>query len=101
MIKTLRKWLKEILGCIIASFIFVIPFLFMLLNSLKSRKEANALSFSLPTEFHFENYMEVFKNNNYQILMAFKNSAYYSNDWTDAAAVHPAYDMDVEIFKYL
>ena len=47
----------------------------MLLNSLKSRKEASALSFSLPSELHFENYVEVLKNNNYQILMAFKNSA--------------------------
>lgn len=75
MKKRIYSWSKEIIGCLISSFIFVIPFLFMLLNSLKSRKEASALSFSLPSELHFENYVEVLKNNNYQILMAFKNSA--------------------------
>lgn len=74
MKKRIYSWSKEIIGCLISSFIFVIPFLFMLLNSLKSRKEASALSFSLPSELHFENYVEVLKNNNYQILMAFKNS---------------------------
>ncbi|MFD1406157.1 carbohydrate ABC transporter permease [Robinsoniella peoriensis] len=68
-------WLKEGIGCFMATFIFVLPFLFMLFNSLKSRPEANRLSFSLPTELHFQNYIEVFTNNNYQIVMAFKNSA--------------------------
>lgn len=75
MNKRVKQWGKEIIGCLAASFIFVIPFLFMLLNSLKSRKEANSLSFSWPSEFHFENYLEVIKDNNYQIIMAFKNSA--------------------------
>lgn len=75
MKKRICSWSKEIIGCLAASIIFVIPFLFMLLNSLKSRKEASALSFSLPAELHFENYAEVLKNNNYQIIMAFKNSA--------------------------
>lgn len=75
MKKRICSWSKEIIGCLAASIIFVIPFLFMLLNSLKSRKEASTLSFTLPTELHFENYAEVLKNNNYQIIMAFKNSA--------------------------
>lgn len=75
MSKKLRKILKEVIGCAAASLIFVVPFLFMLLNSLKSRQEANKLEFSLPTELHFENYIEVLQNNNYQIVMAFKNSA--------------------------
>jgi len=67
--------LADIIGCIFAFFIFICPFLFMLLNSLKDRKGAAKLNFSLPSSLHFENFIEVIQNNNYQILLAFKNSA--------------------------
>ena len=73
--KKLRSFAKEIIACAAATVIFVVSFLFMLINSLKDRKEANALDFSLPSKLHFENYAEVIKNNNYQMIMAFKNSA--------------------------
>lgn len=75
MSKKLKMGLKEGIGCIVATFIFVIPFLFMLVNSLKDKKEANSLDFSLPAVPIFENYLEVIRNNNYQLIMAFKNSA--------------------------
>lgn len=63
-------------GTVFSFMIFIIPFLFMFLESVKDKKESNALKFSLPTEWHFlDNYSEVIQNNNYQILRAFKNSA--------------------------
>nr|WP_276538829.1 carbohydrate ABC transporter permease [Murimonas intestini] len=64
----------DIIGCLMTVLIFIIPFIFMLLTSLKDRKEANLLSLSLPSEIHLENYIQVFQENDYQILRAFKNS---------------------------
>lgn len=67
--------LGDILGILAAGIIFIVPFAFMLVNALKERREANLLSISWPAEAHWENFLEVFKANNYQILTAFKNSA--------------------------
>jgi len=66
--------LGDILGCIFAILIFATPFLFMLVNALKDRRGANLLQLSLPTEWMWENFKQVFEANNYQILTAFKNS---------------------------
>jgi raffinose/stachyose/melibiose transport system permease protein len=46
----------------------------MLVNSLKDRRGANKLVLALPEVFHWENYWEVIKTENFQILTAFKNS---------------------------
>lgn len=73
--KKLICLIGDTVGCITAFVIFVIPFLFMLLNSLKERREANHLDLSLPAKFLWENYIEVFKANDYQILTSYKNSA--------------------------
>jgi raffinose/stachyose/melibiose transport system permease protein len=64
----------DIIGVIATVIIFLVPFYFMLIQSIKTKKEASRLSINLPTEVHFENYAEVFKYNNYQLLKAFKNS---------------------------
>jgi raffinose/stachyose/melibiose transport system permease protein len=66
--------LADVVGVSAAIIIFVIPFLFILTNSLKERREANLLQFSLPSVFAWENYAEVFKANDYLLLTAFKNS---------------------------
>ncbi len=66
--------LGDILGVIITCIIFLVPFYFMFVQSLKSKAEANKLSISWPKEIHFENYAEVFKHANYQLVTAFKNS---------------------------
>lgn len=67
--------LGDIIGCMTAFMIFIIPFLFMLINALKDRKGANKLSISLPGEFVWENFWEVIQTRDFQILTAFKNSA--------------------------
>jgi raffinose/stachyose/melibiose transport system permease protein len=66
--------LGDILGCIFGILIFAVPFLFMLVNALKEKKEANLLRLSLPTSLEWSNFTEVIKSNNYQIITAFKNS---------------------------
>ena len=66
--------LGDIFGMIIALLVFVFPFIFMFLNSVKDRKEANLLTASIPQVFHWENYAEVFKTNDYVLIRAFKNS---------------------------
>lgn len=72
--RKIKVIIADIIGCITAFIIFVIPFLFMFFNSLKDRREANLLNLSLPEKFLWSNYLEVIKTNNYQILTAFKNS---------------------------
>lgn len=57
-----------------AFLIFIIPFIFMFLNSLKERREANLLRLSLPEIFKWENYKEVLTAGNGIVLTAFKNS---------------------------
>ena len=52
--------LGDIIGMVSAIVIFVFPFLFMFINSLKDRREANLLSMALPKEFLWENYKKVF-----------------------------------------
>ena len=64
----------DIVGVTATVIIFIIPFYFMFVNSLKDKKSANRLTIAWPQEFHWENYLEVFKTNNYMLATAFKNS---------------------------
>lgn len=64
----------DIVGVLVTVIIFLIPFYFMLVQSLKSKAEANKLAINWPSELHFENYVEVFQHGNYQLVTAFKNS---------------------------
>ena len=67
--------LADIIGVIVTVILFLVPFYFMFVQSIKTKKEASRLSISWPTEIHFENYLEVIKYNNFQLIKAFKNSA--------------------------
>lgn len=69
-----RYWIGDAAGLLIAAIVFIIPFAFMLVNALKERREANLLNISLPDVLHWENFLQVFEANNYQIITAFKNS---------------------------
>lgn len=66
--------LGDVLGILMAVIVFIVPFAFMLVNALKERREANLLNISLPQNLHWENFLEVLRANNYQIVTAFKNS---------------------------
>lgn len=69
-----RIFLGDLLGITGAVVLFIVPFLFMLVNSLKERRESNLLRLTLPEEFQWSNFVEAFTANHYQILTAFKNS---------------------------
>lgn len=69
-----RLLIGDILGVFFAVVIFIVPFYFMFINSVKSQEESSSLTISWPSEFHWENYAEVLKNNNNQLLISFKNS---------------------------
>ena len=64
----------DVAGLVITLAIFIVPFYFMLVNSLKDSSQANRLSINLPNSLHFENYIEVIQKANYQLITAFKNS---------------------------
>lgn len=64
----------DVIGCLTAAVLFVIPFIFMFFNSLKDKVGANRRDLSVPEVWHWENYIEVLKANHYQVLTAFKNS---------------------------
>lgn len=73
------NFLLDGFGILLAVIIFLIPFLFILINSLKERREAGLMKFSLPQTWEgMENYRTVIENNNYQLIKAFGNSIFIS-----------------------
>ena len=70
--KKVYAFLGDIIGLLLCFIIFVIPFIFMLSNSLKDRKMANRLTIYFPKNPHWENFKEVFETG--ELLTAFKNS---------------------------
>jgi raffinose/stachyose/melibiose transport system permease protein len=72
--KKVLSCLPDVIGVLAAFLIFIIPFLFMLTNALKDRREANKLSLALPSAVHWDNLVTVFTHNNNILLTAFKNS---------------------------
>lgn len=74
MKKGKKRLILEIVSFILAIIIFIIPFVFMLTNSLKDRRAANALELSLSENLLWTNYWEVIQTNNFMLITAFKNS---------------------------
>jgi raffinose/stachyose/melibiose transport system permease protein len=68
-------WLSAV--AIVASFVlFIVPFLFMVVNALKNRQEAAELSFAWPAQLQFvQNFQEVIAARDYMLIIAFINSA--------------------------
>ncbi|MFC5404630.1 carbohydrate ABC transporter permease [Cohnella soli] len=62
---------KEIAAWVI-SLIIIIPFMMVLLNSVKSVTESATMSLNLPSVFHWDNYLEVLKGG--KVFKAFQNS---------------------------
>jgi raffinose/stachyose/melibiose transport system permease protein len=73
---TVRRWMRKYLVGIIAIIasvvIFLLPFVFVFLQSAKSPQEAGLVEFSFPSEWLFwQNLVEVLEKNDYQVLWAF------------------------------
>jgi raffinose/stachyose/melibiose transport system permease protein len=67
-------WL-DIVTVICAVTVFVTPFYFMFLTSLKNRREAGLMNLSWPSDhLHFENFSRVISTGRYMIVRAFFNS---------------------------
>ena len=49
----------DVIGDILAVLIFIVPFYFMFVTSLKSKKEANLLRITFPAHIHWENFRKV------------------------------------------
>lgn len=70
-----RQHLNGAIALIAAFVIFVIPFIFVLLNAAKSAPEAARPSFSLPSQWHlWQNLVAVVQARDYMLLLAYFNS---------------------------
>lgn len=75
----MRKRINSIIKqavCIILSLIVVMPFYMVLVNSFKGRAESARMGLGLPTEWHFENYIEVIEKG--KLVAGFGNSMLYA-----------------------
>jgi len=69
------RWVGGSVALIIAVFVFLVPFAFMVLTAGKTQKEAAALKFSWPTHWaFFDNLVTVLSTRDFLIVRAFVNS---------------------------
>ncbi|WP_320128871.1 carbohydrate ABC transporter permease [uncultured Sphaerochaeta sp.] len=75
-VKNMHKisWTKEILSILAITFIFVFPFWFIIVNSLKSRRVAGLMNIKWPDAIQWSNYSEVFSQNDFIVVRSFVNS---------------------------
>ena len=72
---TLRRTGLEIVAVLVATAVFIVPFVFMFLTAAKDSTDAEALTFSLPKSWPIvDNVKEVFSANDNQLVTAFRNS---------------------------
>jgi raffinose/stachyose/melibiose transport system permease protein len=75
MRKRAYSWGVGLLAMVFATLIFVIPFIFIVLQAVKPRSETSLLEFSWPKEFTgFDNLIEVIEARDYMLLTAYVNS---------------------------
>lgn len=78
-LKRLRSIVADIIGIVLTIMIFIVPFYYIIVNSLKSRQESSLMEASLPTQIHFkENYWAVISDQNFRLLKSFVNSTIIS-----------------------
>ena len=70
-----RQTITGAIALLVGSVIFILPFLFIFLTSVKTKQEASRLLFTWPTEWHFlQNFLDVIEARNYMLLLAYFNS---------------------------
>ncbi|SDQ65189.1 raffinose/stachyose/melibiose transport system permease protein [Curtobacterium sp. UNCCL20] len=71
-----RKWVIGSIAIVVSFVVFLVPFLFVLLQAAKSPAEANQLGFTLPAQWQlWQNLVTVLQTGDGGILRAFMNSA--------------------------
>jgi raffinose/stachyose/melibiose transport system permease protein len=69
-----RHWLNAV-AILVSTVVFLVPFAFIILTSVKDKQEAALLDFSWPTSFHlWDNVVEVITTRNWMLVTAFINS---------------------------
>ena len=72
--RAFRYWMGGA-AIVFTAIVFVVPFIFIILQSFKDRQQASLLDFSWPTQFvFFDNLVEVIQARDYMLLRAFVNS---------------------------
>jgi raffinose/stachyose/melibiose transport system permease protein len=70
-----RAWIVGIVAIAVSVVVFLVPFLFVVLQAAKTPAEASDLSFAWPTQWlFFQNLVDVLQNNDGIVLRAFVNS---------------------------
>ncbi|MHA7984533.1 carbohydrate ABC transporter permease [Rathayibacter sp. CAU 1779] len=70
-----RKYLVGIIAILVSFVVFLVPFIFVVLQAAKDPKEAGLMGFTLPSTWQVgQNFFEVIQTNNFQLLAAFINS---------------------------
>ena len=70
-----RRYLVGGFAIIVSIVVFIVPFVFIVLTALKTRKDASVRGFTLPVEWHlWDNVIEVISARNYMLVTAFINS---------------------------
>jgi raffinose/stachyose/melibiose transport system permease protein len=71
-----QRWIVGSIAIVVSVVVFLIPFVFIILQAVKDPSEASALAFTLPKEWRFwDNLVAVLQTNDNQIITAFVNSA--------------------------
>ena len=73
--KKIQNLLKQIV-CILLSLTILVPLYMVVINSFKDKSESARMSLSLPTEWHFENYLVVIDEG--KLVQGFMNSLTYA-----------------------
>lgn len=64
-----------ILALLVATVVFILPFIFILFMAVKTKQEAARFLFTWPSEWHFwQNLVDVVQTRNYMLLLAYFNS---------------------------
>jgi raffinose/stachyose/melibiose transport system permease protein len=74
MKKKTRLLMIDCAALLVSMIIFIVPFYFIFINSVKNRREAGLMNLNWPSSFHFGNYLEVFQTLDYMLVRAFWNS---------------------------
>ncbi|MFA1622082.1 carbohydrate ABC transporter permease [Rhizobium mongolense] len=73
--RQMRPYTSGAIALAVATVIFVLPFVFIALQAVKSKSEASRLDFTLPEQWLFwDNLAAVFQARDYQLVLAYFNS---------------------------
>ena len=71
-----RNYWLSTLAILLSIVVFIVPFLFMVVNAAKTRQEAAEFSFSWPARLQFvQNFQDVISARDYMLVIAFINSS--------------------------